>query len=153
MIAIALYKGKPSDDWFHILSHYLIRLRTLSKYSHAELVIDRTCYSSSSRDGGVRAKQIDIYSGKWDVITINVPDELKQQALLWFKQNNEKNYDWSNILRYIIPFYPQRKDQYVCFEAVGESLGFAGAYKLTANDLYEWAKKRELKHESTEQSE
>lgn len=150
MIAIALYKGKPSDGWFHILSHYLIRLRTLSKYSHAELVINNICYSSSSRDGGVRAKSIDITSGKWDVIYIDVTNEVKQQALLWFKQNNEKNYDWSNILRYIIPFYPQRKDQYVCFEAVGEALGFAGAYKLTANDLYEWAKKREIvNYEST----
>lgn len=144
MIAIALYKGKPSDGWFHILSHYLIRLRTLSKYSHAELVINNVCYSSSARDGGVRAKSIDITSGKWDVIYIDITNEVKQQALLWFKQNNEKNYDWSNILRYCIPFYPQRKDQYVCFEAVGEALGFAGAYKLTANDLYEWAKKREI---------
>lgn len=144
MIRVAFYKGKPSKNWFHILSHYLIRLRTLSKYSHAELLIDGICYSSSSMDGGVRAKSIDITSGKWDVICIDVTNEVKQQVLIWFKQNNEKNYDWGNVLRYVIPFYPQRKDQYVCFEAIGEAFGFAGAYKLTANDLYEWAKKREI---------
>ena len=142
MIAIALYKGTPNNDLWHIVSHYLICLRTLSKYSHAELLIDDMCYSSSARDGGVRAKKIDLTSGKWDVIQVSIPIEQELDAIEWFGINYGKKYDWMNILRYMIPFVHQKNNQYVCFEAIGTALGFAGAYKLNANDLLEWALER-----------
>lgn len=142
MIALALYKGKPTDGLWHTVSHYLIKLRTLSKYSHAELVINGLCYSSSARDGGVRAKDINLSSGKWDVIELELPEYQEQQAVQWFITNYGKNYDWLNILRYLVPFIGQKNNQYICFEAVGSALGFAGSYKLTANDLLEWASAR-----------
>ena len=134
--AIAFYKGPPTDDVWHIISHYAIRLWTWSKYSHAELVINGYCYSSSARDGGVRFKKIDLGSGRWDVIPVRGS---QVEALWWFDQHKGQPYDWLNILRYLFPFIPQRADRWVCFEAISAMLGLAGGHKLTGGDLYKWA--------------
>lgn len=139
MAQIAFYCGPPRNDWLHSLSHYGIRLWTWSKWSHAELVIDGVCYSSSSRDGGIRAKQIDLTSSRWNVVDVDLTDEQTAKALAWFMVNDGDKYDWAGIIRFVIPFLPQSKRRWFCFEAIGESLGFAGAHKLTANDLYRWA--------------
>lgn len=141
-VQLALYKGPPRADLLHTLSHYAIRLWTWSRWSHAELVVDGVCYSSSSRDGGVRAKTIDLTSGRWDVVQVDLPDEQTAQALAWFLNNDGDKYDWAGIIRFVIPFLPQSGRRWFCFESIGESLGFAGAYKLTANDLYSWAKRQ-----------
>ena len=59
-VVLAFYKGK--GDWLD----WLIRLFTRSQYSHVEYVQDSTamddqgrheCWSSSFRDGGVRANE------------------------------------------------------------------------------------------------
>lgn len=139
MAQIAFYRGPPRNDWLHTVSHYGIRLWTWSKWSHAELVIDGVCYSSSSRDGGIRAKHIDLTSGRWNVVDIELTDEQTAKALAWFMVNDGDKYDWAGIIRFVIPFIPQGERRWFCFEAIGESLGFAGAHKLTANDLYRWA--------------
>lgn len=133
---LAFYKGPPRNDLLHTISHYAIRFWTWSKWSHAELVIDGVCYSSSARDGGVRSKVIDLTSGRWDVVDVEID---KDHALAWFLTNNGDKYDWAGIWRFVIPFLPQGKRRWFCFEAIGSALGFAGAHKLTANDLYNWA--------------
>lgn len=140
--ALAFYKGPPKrNDWLHTISHYAIRLWTWSKYSHAEIVIDGVCYSSSSRDGGIRKKEIDLYSGRWDIVYLNIPKQKARQVLEWFNQHDGDKYDYLGIVRFVLPFIPHSKNKRFCFEAIGESLGFAGSHKLTANDLYEWALK------------
>lgn len=131
MIQIALYKGPPSDI-LHWIGHLSTCAWTGSKYSHAELVIDGICYSSSSRDGGVRKKVIDLNSGKWDLINV-IAD--KQYALDWFSKHEGCKYDWANIARFVIPVVHEDKNKFVCFETVGYMLGIKDAYKLTANDL------------------
>jgi hypothetical protein len=99
-------------------------------------VINGVCYSSSFRDGGVRSKYIDLASGRWDVLPVKGG---VVNALWWYEQHKGQGYDWLNILRFILPFIPQRKTKWVCFEAIGSMLGLAGCHKLTANDLYAWA--------------
>lgn len=137
-VQLALYKGPPSIqntwEWF---KHYAIRLWTWSRYSHAELVIGGMCYSSSSRDGGVRKRQIDLNSGRWDVVPILGADATA--ALIWFYAHEGQHYDWANIARFVMPFLPQNADQWVCFEAIGSMLNLAATHKLTANDLHDWA--------------
>lgn len=138
--ALALYKGPPSgSDWRHVLTHYGIRLWTCSRYSHAELLIDQWCYSSSVRDGGVRSKQIDLTSGRWDVVDLELPNAQVFDALLWFSEHDGQGYDWPNIFRFVLPFVRQDKKRWVCFESIGAALGMAGAHRLTANDLHAWA--------------
>lgn len=138
---LALYKGPPHNDWFHTVSHYAIRLWTWSRWSHGELVINGVCWSSSARDHGVRGKVIDLTTGRWDVLPLDhLPQYQQDAALDWFRQNAGQRYDYRNIVRFILPFIGHNRRQRVCFEAIAESLGLAGAHKLTANDLHQWAK-------------
>lgn len=137
MVSLALYCGPPKKDWRHILTHYAIRLWTWSRFSHAELLIDGVCYSSSVRDGGVRKKAIDLTSGRWLVIAL--PAQSADTALTWFTAHEGQPYDWANIARFVIPFLPQRLTEWVCFEAVGAMLNLAAPHKLTGRDLYHWA--------------
>jgi hypothetical protein len=140
-VQLALYKGPPTNNWLNIIIHYAVRLRTWSKWSHAELVIDGVCWSSSGRDGGVRSKVIDLNSGHWDVFDLNLPDYQVKRALAWFKNHEGDKYDWSNIIRFVFPLVKQNRKRWICFESIGEALGMAGAFRLDANDLHEWALK------------
>lgn len=142
MTALALYKGPPAPLWRKV-GHYAIRLWTWSRWSHAELVIDGWCYSASVMDGGVRRKQIDLDSGHWDIVPIELTQGECAKALAWFLVNEDAGYDFRNIARWVIPLVPQHPMQYVCYEAIGSALGFAGAHRLDADDLYQWAKGRQ----------
>lgn len=138
-IQLALYKGPPRNDVGHTLSHYAIRAWTWSRWSHAELVIDGVCWSSSARDGGVRHKAIDLQSGRWDVVDLYLPREREAHALAWFELHQGQGYDYLNIGRYVLPLLGQARNRWVCFEAIGAALQLAGPHKLTANDLAAWA--------------
>lgn len=143
-VQLALYKGPPAPLWRKV-GHYAIRLWTWSRWSHAELVIDGTCYSSSVMDGGVRGKAIDLDSGHWDIVDLNLSPVEKLRALAWFHRNEGASYDFRNIMRWVAPFIPQHPLQFVCYEAIGNALGFAGSHRLDADDLFEWAKQRQPK--------
>lgn len=136
--AIALYNGPPAGLW-HRIGHYAIRLWTWSRWSHAELVLGEWCFSSSARDGGVRRKKIDLASGRWDVIEIDLSEDAYRRARSWILAHEGDRYDWFNIIRWVLPFVPQIKGQWICYEAVGAMLGLAGPHRLDADDLYAWA--------------
>lgn len=138
-VKLALYKGPPRNDLMHTAGHYAIRAWTWSQWSHAELVIDGVCWSSSARDGGVRPKTIDLGSGRWDVIELHLPPERAAAALAWFQTHEGDEYDYWNIGRFILPLIGHERDQWVCFEAIGAALQLAAPHKLTANDLAAWA--------------
>ena len=72
----------------------LIRSVNRTKYSHVEINIDGYCYSSSPRDGGVRRKQIPLNPQQWDVLSLEVTEEHKQDILRFFEEQNGKAYDW-----------------------------------------------------------
>lgn len=131
---LALYKGPPQTI-SHNIFHYATRLWTFSKYSHAELVIDGICYSSSSRDGGVRSKLIDLSSGRWDVFDLNTTPEQKQIALDWFEKHKGEPYDYRNIIRFVLPFVGHNERHWVCYESIGAALGIDKPHKLDAEKL------------------
>lgn len=139
-IQVAFYKGPPkSSDILHVITHNAIKLRTWSKYSHAELVIDGWAYSSSVRDRGVRRKQIEFDTSKWDIIDIDPSAVNLNYAMHFFLLFEGSKYDWWNIVRYVLPFVKHKKNKFVCFEFIGAMLNFAGYQRLDADDLYEWA--------------
>lgn len=122
-LQIAFYKG-PATDWVHKLTHWAICAFTFSRYSHCELVLHGTCISASARDGGVRAKQIDLDSGKW--VLVDIPDprgDREAWAWDWFASHAGNKYDWAGIARFVLPDLPQRKDQWFCSEACAAALG------------------------------
>lgn len=124
---IALYKGPPTD-LAHKLAHWAVCLFTGSPYSHCELVIGGICYSASARDGGVRAKAIDLNTGRWDVFPIEGDEKA---ALNWFIAHQGQKYDWAGIARFAIPFLPHRSKQWFCSEACGAALGLDNPQDLT----------------------
>jgi hypothetical protein len=118
-VKLALYTG-GGGTWYARLFDWLVRLVTRSPYSHCEIVIDGVCWSSSIRDGGVRAKRIDLDSGHWHVIPLHTDPA---RALAWFKSHMGQGYDWLGVLRFIVPFIPQRAGRWFCSEACAAALG------------------------------
>lgn len=140
-VQLALYRGptgpvRTRTDLQNRLVHWGICLRTLSRHSHAELAIDGLCHSSSARDGGVRAKHIDLHSGRWDVLPL--PGADAPRALAWFAQHNGQPYDWPGIAAWLLPVR-QHAQRWVCFEAVGAALGLPNPHTLSGRSLRRWA--------------
>jgi len=137
-VKLALYQGPPGGSIRHHISHWLTRGWTWSRYSHAELVVDGMCLSSSLRNGGVRAKELKLESHRW--VVIDLPHSDANQALAWFVRHEGEAYDWRGVFRFALPFIGHHPEKWFCFEAVGEMLGLAATHKLTGRDLEQWAK-------------
>lgn len=132
---LALYK-KPNSRLGSRLLHWIVTKVTGSEYSHAELVIHGYAYSASMPDGGVRARVIWFDPNKWDIFEI---DGDEQKALEWFHAHMGQGYDWLGAARLAIPFIPQRRGKWFCFEAIGAALGIPDSSHMTADDLLERA--------------
>ncbi len=91
---LAFYKA-ACGDW----TDKLISLRTMSPFSHVELIFDThagiSC-SSSIRDGGVRFSRIDFNSGKWVVLEIHNTNE--NEAYSYCNELLGKSYDLMGML-------------------------------------------------------
>lgn len=137
---IALYKGLP-DEFLHKVMHYVtcfflsVRKLRLIKYSHAELCLNGVCYSSSVRDAGVRSKLVDLNSGKWDLIELNLSETSKQIALDRFFSIDGKSYDFLGAVGVVLPFVQDSRDKYFCFEVVATMLGIPNQGKVTPIEL------------------
>lgn len=142
MVQLALYKG-PANGLMNRVAAFAIRAWTWSRWSHAELVINGVCWSSSARDGGVRCKRIDLDSGHWDVLDLHLKHEQVTAALAWYQEHQGAAYDYLGIARFVAPFIGHGRTRWECFESVGASLGLAAPHKLTANDLHAWALHRQ----------
>jgi hypothetical protein len=89
MVTLALYKGRGK------IGNALIRWWTNSPYSHCELVVDGTCYSSSLMDGGVRSKRIDLTPDKWDFIEL--PWASADRVLDHYSKTAGEPYGWFDL--------------------------------------------------------
>lgn len=131
---LAMYKGPPTEFW-HKVGHEATCLWTFSDYSHCELVFGEAdrhglhlCASSSARDGGVRFKNIDLASGRWDVYPIKGDEAAAYQ---WFVNHQGAPYDYFGLGWFVLPVdqlnNPRR---YFCSEAVAAALGYARSHKF-----------------------
>ena len=91
MVELRFYIAKKGN-----LYDKLIWLATGCKYSHVELWINGTSFSSSSRDGGVRAKKIDYKPGKWQIVDLKNSVNL-QRFYNFFDATNECGYDYLSV--------------------------------------------------------
>ena len=122
---IAFYKGlsAPGKDW----TDWLICKWTHGKYSHVELVIDDLMYSSSPKDGRVRAKKHIVDIRSWDYINIDNIDE--DNVIEFFNITKGQKYDWIGILGFVIPI-KDRTNEWFCSEWVSNALKISGCKKL-----------------------
>lgn len=106
----------------------LVSLWTRSPYSHCELIFsDGTSFSSSSRDGGVRFKQVKYVSGRWDVMLFETEYEVEMRQ--WCDSQLGKKYDYLGILSHVImlPFI-QDNSRWYCSEICSAALQIGNFY-------------------------
>lgn len=95
---LLFYKGRWIDNSSATLWDNIICLVTWSKYSHVEVSINEyngwhDCWSSSTRDDGVRKTRIYVDPSKWHIIPTDKPIELKL-----FEDNENASYDYIGLL-------------------------------------------------------
>lgn len=125
MVYLALYKARGT------LFNRLIRLWTRSPYSHCELVMpDGRWLSASGRDGGVRAKRIELDLAHWDLIPLPWADaQLIEQV---FAEHEDKGYDWLGLLgSQLVPLTIDNPRRMFCSEFCAAALGFPLAQRYS----------------------
>jgi hypothetical protein len=117
-----------------------VGLLTCSKYSHVELIIDGLAYSSSMRDGGVRAKQIEFKPERWDFVRLHNVNEKAIET--FYKLTKDAKYDYygatvNQVMKIEKPMWSER---WYCSEWIATALSNAGDYNLeeyiSMNKLY-----------------
>lgn len=151
MMHIASYKG-PANGLLHRSAHWLITYLKPRRwwpyvpadYSHNELVFEikdgmAECASSSARDGGVRFKQINIYSGRWDVKPLPQYDYAAGlRARWWFYEREGNGYDYLGVAAFVAivsPFAREHKNRWFCSEAIAAALGIDNPSRLSPQEL------------------
>jgi len=146
---LACYKGPPDDFW-HAVGHTATCVWTGSRYSHAELVFgepdhlgESLCASASARDGGVRFKNIDLASGRWDVYALPGYDKFDEAyAYEWFSKHQGTPYDYFGLVWFVLPIrkfnHPHKQ---FCSEAIASALGMRKPHKFHPQRLLDAAMK------------
>lgn len=126
---IAFYKWKW--DWLD----RLIRWGTASKYSHCEIIVwHNTCFWSSYRDGWVRTKIINLNSWNWDILEMEVSDELLSKIMA---TQTGKKYDLKWILfSQLLKVNHHNPDKWFCSEIIAFILGYKEPESYSPWDLY-----------------
>ena len=126
-VQLALFKGE--GDFLN----RLIRWWTNSPYSHCELVVRGTCYSSSVRDGGVRAKVMALPADKWDVIELPWADD--DAVTDWFIAHERDRYGWLDLLTGQLLGMQRDHRGVFCSEACAKALGLRNATRMSPQAL------------------
>ena len=127
MVTLAFYKGR--DQFFD----RAIQTWSRGPYSHVEIIIGNTWYTSSPYDGGVRSKQIIPTEGHWDFITLDHIDP--NSVLDWYILHAGKKYDFLGIAGFVIRPIKGLEHRYFCSEAIAEILGLDDPWRYDPNTL------------------
>lgn len=92
-VRIAFYHAHKGNCYDRIVGLF-------DDYSHVEIQVRGLCWSSSPRDGGFRSKEIDLNSGKWDILSIFEPVDF-DAFLLELDKFRGKKYDYTVIANYL----------------------------------------------------
>jgi hypothetical protein len=136
----AFYKGTLQENPGAKLFDRLVCWRTRGRFSHVELVADgkALCFSSSLRDGGVRAKQINLHTGRW--VLVELPDAgnvMLGSAMKWFRVHAGAGYDWFSLLAFVVPLPLRDSRRWYCSEAVGMATRlWTSRRKISPNKLF-----------------
>lgn len=143
---LALYKGNR-EGWGIVsikarIGDWLTRKITRGIYSHCEIAYPLpcggyACYSSSIRDGGVRIKEMDLPSEKWDLIPLEtVPVSHLEEV---WQAARGKKYDWTGAIGTVLKIR-QRPDKWFCSEFCAAVMGIDDDWRFSPNDLAALAK-------------
>jgi len=127
---IAFYKGK-SEQTFYMILEVLIFIWTWGKYTHVELIDDRSginnpnhwnWYSASGlTEGIVRMKNVKYKPEDWDIWNVDSIDI--ESVIRYFDIQDGKAYDWVGIMfNQFIPLRLHSKDKWFCSEIVTRAI-------------------------------
>ena len=132
-VRLALYTPHRWND----IGGRLICAWTRSPYSHCELVVGDTCYSSSIRDGGVRRKPIDLSGPHWKVIALPHVNPLAVTQL--YASTKGARYGWSDLLTQHVLRTPfDDSSRWFCSEWAAAALGLPMPETWTPGMLAEY---------------
>ncbi len=114
MVKLAFYKGE--GDWVD----KVVRWWTKSQYSHVEVVVGDTWYSSSPRDGGVRSMQLEDYNAEhWAIL--GYPGVSASDVFDLFRKTKGSKYDFIGILfSQVLPIGLNSITKWYCSEWAAE---------------------------------
>lgn len=151
-VYLALYKGRKTGKNPTALlarfSDWLTRKLTRGIYSHCEIAIERTeqwgqydyrteyqCFSSSIRDGGVRAKTMALDKEKWDLIPLKAVSA--EQIYDYFNRTLGAKYDWWGALGIVLGI-KQKRSRFFCSEWCYNAIfNSEQGWRFSPNDLAE----------------
>ena len=122
----------------------LIRWWTNSKYSHCEILFENgLMFSADGWDSkGVRYTS-QFNPENWEVVTITLDDYKVKYLKMWCDDRVGKGYDWTGVLRFVVPILPQLDEKWFCSELCGAALKYVGilsaevdVHGLSHQDLY-----------------
>lgn len=125
MTVIAFYKGtKAANDHARVFDRLVCWWPpSRGPFSHSEVVGDRRgdrqgelwrCRSSSLRDGGVRAKWLNLASGRW--VLVRLPQYDSAHGLPLFARYQGAPYDVPGVLGFVLRFIKQLRAWWYCSE-------------------------------------
>lgn len=139
MPTLLFYKGRRSENPSATFWDNFICLVTRSRYSHVELAFfnidaNHLCWSSSTRDDGVRYKRIYVDYSKWDAVSIQLDKDDS-----FFLQHEGKGYDYMGLIGTVIalPIF-SRKNKWFCSEIIAAFFGLSNPWSYTPEDLYKY---------------
>ncbi len=102
----------------------LVRVFTLSRYSHVEIRFGLISFAASPRIGVVRHFGKDYAPELWDTITVQADT---RTAMDWLSARVGCRYDWSGILlSELLPFKRQANSRWYCSELACALMQAAG---------------------------
>jgi hypothetical protein len=126
-VTFAFYKGLEAPGTR--FDDKLICWWTKSPYSHVELIVNGYMYSTSPRDGKVRAKKHIYDLSTWEYVDIKVNPDRIYDFNNYFKLTKGMKYDWMGILGFIFPLQDRTKE-YFCSEWCSKAGIIMGISKL-----------------------
>lgn len=118
-----------------------IRICTNSLYSHSEICVGNPferavhCLSSTSADGGVRIKLMQLNPAKWDIVALHSVNE----ATVWefFARHHGEPYELDGAFRTVLPFVgrPQHH-KWFCTEVCADVMGITEPWRMYPGILH-----------------
>lgn len=130
-ITLAFKKVDTKNFYSNIVSKW-----TKSRYTHIEIIIDKT-WVSSVEGIGVHLKELKPKKDVYDYLDLRVivTEEQYNKLFTWLHQQNNKKYDTVGILfSQIIPLRLDSRDKWFCSELVTKILQLLNVNEVI--DLY-----------------
>lgn len=138
-ITFAFYKAQ--GDW----RNKAVRWATRSLYSHCEAVLSLAefdekvvCHSASSRDGGVRSKEIILRADMWDLLHLPLCFYDEKRTTTLIETAAGAAYDYPGImLSHVFSLNRHASHRWFCSEFCAELIGVPNPHTYSPQAFYD----------------